>query len=87
MPNGGMICCDYCTYSRFLGDRCDIHGIRTSPHIICRSFRKPNQSHSEARKQWPVLQELEPGVVFSIENMTYSEFRPTPLYRLVSVSS
>jgi hypothetical protein len=81
-PNGGFICCDYCAYSRFFGDRCDIHGIKTSPHIICRSFRMPEQSHSEARERCPVLENLEPGVVFSVENAVYADFDPKPLYRM-----
>lgn len=85
MPNGGMICCDYCAHSRFLGDKCDIHGITTSPHMICRAFRMAEQSHAEARKQWPVLDDLEPGIVYVIENSTYAEFDPKPLYRMVKI--
>jgi hypothetical protein len=42
----------------------------------------PEQSHSEARERCPVLENLEPGVVFSVENAVYADFDPKPLYRM-----
>lgn len=68
MPNGGHISCVYCTYNRSTPDACDIFGIETSPFILCRAFRKPKQSHTEARKAYPMLNELSPGVVYEIDN-------------------
>lgn len=74
MPNGGHICCMYCTYNQGVHDgnelhsKCDIFGVKCSPHIICRSFRMPKQSHWSARAEWPMLNDLEPGIVYSVNN-------------------
>lgn len=85
MPNGGHICCEYCTYSRALRGSCDIHGIETSPFILCRSFRLSGQSHTAARQQWPMLLDLEPGVVYWIDNAAPPLRPPRAAYRLVPV--
>jgi len=82
MPNGGHISCDNCTYSRFTPGKCDIFGIKSSPFIICRSFRMPKQSHSKARDRWPLLNQLEPGIVYSIDNDVLSQGDPQPIYKI-----
>lgn len=82
MPNGGHICCEYCVYNQNTPGKCDIFGIATGPFIICRMFRASEQSHQEARKQWPMLQELEPGVVYGIDNSVLVVPTPHPLYRM-----
>lgn len=68
MPNGGHISCSYCTYDRLTPGTCDIFGIETSPFILCRAFRKPKQSHTEARNEYPMLKKLSPGVIYGIDN-------------------
>lgn len=73
MPNGGMICCHYCTYNTGIRTKeifgnCDIFGIKASPMIICRAFREPKQSHTGARKHHPILNKLKSGIVYSIDN-------------------
>lgn len=83
MPNGGHICCEYCTYNT--EGRCDVFGIETSPLILCRMFRMGKQSHEKARQQWPLLAELEPGVVYAIDNSTLSAGNPYPVYRIKPV--
>jgi len=87
MPNGGHICCEYCTYSRFTPGKCDIFGVETNPGTLCRAFRRSRQSHREAREQWPILEELKPGIVYEIDNTTYSAGDPRPVYRVVPISS
>ena len=84
MPNGGAICCMECTYGRSADRRCDIHGVPVSPFLLCRSFRMAGQSHTEARSRWKLLEQLEPGVVYEIENAYPSDGRePEPRYRLI----
>jgi uncharacterized protein (DUF1810 family) len=74
MPNGGHICCMRCVYNPGVhqGDsfdsQCDIFGVKCSPHIICRSFREPKQSHWSARQEWALLKDLKPGIVYSVNN-------------------
>lgn len=87
MPNGGHICCEYCTYNRTNPGKCDIFGIATNPLILCRAFRVPKQSHQEARKQWPVLEELEPGLVYQIDNNALSAGNPRAIYKIMQIQS
>ena len=86
MANGGHICCEYCTYNRSKRGSCDIWGIDTDGAYICRSFRMPKQSHSAARKEWPVLDDFEPGFVYGIENSVYSDWKFIKMYKVVPVS-
>ncbi len=74
MPNGGTICCHDCTYNLGLYnskiyDKCDIFGIDTNPSLICRSFRLPKQSHTQAREKWPILDTLAPGMIYKHEDV------------------
>ena len=85
MPNGGHICCEYCTYSRSQRGICDIFGHETSPGILCRSFRMPKQTHSSARRKWRLLLDLKPGIVYGIDNNVFSAGNPRPLYKMVPV--
>lgn len=92
MPNGGQICCHYCTYNTGIRtakyfDICDIWGIECTPYIICRAFRMQKQSHSDARKQWPLLNKLKPGIVYSINNNSMDKHTGEidELYRLQSI--
>ena len=82
MSNGGHISCEECTYNRKTPGRCDLFGIETNPFVLCRAFRKPKQTHSEARKQWPMLNTLEPGVVYEVDNSTYRISDPKPIWRV-----
>jgi hypothetical protein len=87
MPNGGYICCLECTYGRSPEGRCDVFGIKTSPHILCRSFRMPRQSHSDARDQWPMLNSLEPGIIYQIDNFyPNTGLNPKPIFRVTKIS-
>jgi hypothetical protein len=90
MPNGGHICCLYCVYNRAThkGNNdyiCDIFGVDTGSGVLCRSFRLPKQSHRDARKQWPMLKALEPGVVYTINNDVYQSGNPKAMYRMVEI--
>ena len=83
MPNGGSICCFECTYGRNPDERCAIFGTEVTPLLLCRAFRMPRQSHSEARKHWPLLDDLEKGVVYEIDNSYPPTGRPPkPAYRI-----
>ena len=85
MANGGHISCEYCTYNRNPVGRCDIFGVDTSSFVLCRTFRKPKQSHAEARKEWPMLEKLKPGLVYEIDNSTYSTHDPRPAYHVSAI--
>jgi len=85
MPNGGHICCEYCAYNRSMPGKCDIFGIDTNPFILCRAFRKPKQSHRDARKQWPGLEKLDAGLVYQIENDAFAAGNPRPIYRVQQI--
>ena len=80
MPNGGTIDCVECTYNRERPGWCDVHGIETSGHILCRTFRYPGQSHRDARIEFPNLHDLNPGIVYSID-ITGAK----PLWKIVPV--
>lgn len=84
MPNGGHICCEYCTYNRLTPGKCDVFGVDTSPFVLCRMFRTPGQPHEEARKQWPMLNDLERGVVYGIDNRgsTNNPPPPVPIFKM-----
>ncbi|NJC88141.1 MAG: hypothetical protein FIB02_06345 [Desulfuromonas sp.] len=82
MPNGGHISCEYCTYNRSTPGRCDLFGVETGPFVLCRAFRKPKQSHTAARSEWPMLNRLEPGVVYLIDNSTHGIHEPKPRWRI-----
>jgi len=82
MSNGGHISCEYCTYNRNPHGQCDIFGVETSPFVLCRAFRKPKQSHADARKEWPMLENLRPGLVCEIDNSTFSICDPKPIYHV-----
>ena len=85
MSNGGHISCEYCTYNRNPYGRCDIFDVETSPFVLYRAFRKPKQSHAEARKEWPMLEKLKPGTVYEIDNSTYNIHDPKPIYHVSSI--
>ena len=83
MPNGGSICCLECTYGRSVSRRCDIFGTEVSPFYLCRAFRMPKQSHSEAREHWKMLNQLQPGFVYELENSYPSAGNePKPAYQI-----
>lgn len=90
MANGGHICCLYCVYDRanHKGSNdctCDIFGVATASGVLCRSFRMPKQSHFNARKEWPILKTLEPGVVYHIHNDAYQAGDPQPAFRMMEI--
>ncbi len=94
MPNGGHICCaGGCTYNSETHGiqaqaRCDVFGIETDMNggcMLCRMYREPRQSHRDARSRWPILDDLEPGVVYAIDNTTISAGNPRPVYRVLPV--
>lgn len=82
MANGGYINCNWCTYNRTVPGTCDIFGIETSVYILCRAFRKPKQSHTEARKEYPLLNQLLPGIIYSIDNMSVIGANPKPMAKV-----
>jgi hypothetical protein len=85
MPNGGHVCCEYCAYNRSQPGKCDIFGIDTNVFTLCRTFRMARQSHQEARKQWPMLEKLEPGLVYQIDNNAHSAGNPRPVYKVIRI--
>ena len=86
MPNGGSICCFECNYGRNPSRTCAIFGTEASPQLLCRLFRLPNQSNVRARKTWEILNILEAGCIYEIEN-TYPSLgeKPKLAYRIQSV--
>ena len=86
MANGGHICCERCTYNRLTPGTCDIFGIETNQFVLCRAFRMPKQSHAEARKKWPMLNDAKPGVVYRIENLAGLAASPEPVYRIIKLT-
>ena len=46
----------------------------------------PKQSHAEARKKWPMLNDLKPGVVYRIENLAGLAANPEPVYRIIKLT-
>lgn len=82
MANGGYISCEICTYSRFSPDMCDIFGIQTGSGILCRAFRRPKQSHIEARRAYPILNDLLPGTVYGIDNSSVLAGNPRPIAKI-----
>ena len=85
MPNGGYLSCGRCTYNRAKPGHCDLFGVEVSVHTICRGFRAPQQSHTEARREHPFLENLAPGVVYGFANDPYMMEEPAPIYRTARV--
>ncbi|MBF0548653.1 MAG: hypothetical protein HQM08_29755 [Candidatus Riflebacteria bacterium] len=83
MPNGGHICCVECAFNRCNPGKCDVYGVPTGAFTICRMFRLPKQSHTEAREHWNFLDTLKPGKVYSIENSTIGSGNPKISYKMV----
>jgi len=83
MANGGHISCVDCTYNRFTPGNCDVFGIETKGFGLCRAFRYPGQSHVEARKKFPLLNDLKPGIVYGIDNSVVLAGNPQPAYIVV----
>jgi hypothetical protein len=87
MPNGGSISCSECTFGRDGDGRCDIFGTEVTPFLLCRAFRRPKQSHTEARRHWPMLNRLDKGVVYEIENSYPSAgVPPRPVFRMLRIT-
>ena len=84
MPNGGHICCHYCTHNKPIPDlesvfgRCEVHGIRANPFLLCRNFIRHDQSQDDALSKWPMLKEMKPGIVYEIDNDIYKSGNPRP---------
>ena len=87
MPNGGHICCVNCTYSRLKPGKCDIWGIEISGFLLCRSFRFPGQSHTEARKDFKMLNKLKPGFVYAIDNSFVAIGKPETAFKIVEIGN
>lgn len=86
MPNGGSIACVHCANASLEG-RCEIFGTEVTPFLLCRMFRIDRQSIEEARLHWPLLNRLEPGVVYAIENAypATAGAVPLPAFRVTPV--
>lgn len=95
MPNGHQPCCaDGCTYNSETHGvpqqaRCDVFGIETDLNggcMVCRMFRRPRQSHMEARKESPQLLDLKAGAVYHIRNTSEDrDWHPRAIYRVTAV--
>ena len=59
--------CNSCTYGRRPDGSCDIYGTPVTNELVCRAYRHPQQSHSEARSKEPLLEQLRPGLIYSIK--------------------
>ena len=59
--------CNSCTYGRRPDVSCDIFGTPVTKELVCRAYRSPAQSHSEARSKYSILEQLRPGLVYSIK--------------------
>lgn len=88
MPNGGSICCAACAHGRSPTRKCDILGTPITVVFLCRSFRMAHQSHEETLEHWPMLNSLEAGVVYEIEN-SYPSIgaAPEPRFRVVEIDT
>lgn len=86
MPNGGSICCNHCANGDVTTDACSIYGTPISPTYLCRLFHLEGQSSSAAHAQWKLLDQLDIGVVYEIDN-TYpaSGVSPRPAFRVAPV--
>lgn len=67
MPNGGLISCTHCHFAA-ADARCEIFGTDVSPSLLCRMFRLDAERDPGAHRRWAVLQTLEPGVIYEIDN-------------------
>jgi hypothetical protein len=82
MANGGHISCAYCTYNRLTSAIFDIFDVETSPFVLCRAFRKPKQSHGRARSDYPMLNDLLPGIAYGIDNNAIIAGNPRPVAKV-----
>lgn len=57
--------CNSCTYGRCPDGSCDIFGTPVIGELVCRAYRSAAQSHSEARSEHPLLEQLRPGLVYT----------------------
>ena len=57
--------CNSCTYGRRPDGSCDIYGTPVTDELVCRAYRSAAQSHSEARSDHPLLEQLRPGLVYT----------------------
>ena len=86
MPNGGSVCRLMCNNIYKDTEKCDIFGSEITPFLLCRMFlASSNQSNEEARESWSLLNELEAGVVYYIENFHGSFNKLTPAYKLKEI--
>ncbi len=60
-----LIACTACTYGRGERGTCDIHGTPVTSANLCRSFRRPGQTHVQVRKEHPVVGCLKAGIVYT----------------------
>jgi hypothetical protein len=77
-PTMTSVSCKSCVYNQ---GKCDIYGIQTSPLVLCRMYlTDPEQSHEDALKRWPILETLEPGIIYTYGGDPSAPGEPKPLY-------
>ena len=59
--------CSCCAYGRRADGLCDIHGTTVTKNLVCRAYRDAGQSHLDARGEYPLLERLLPGRIYSIK--------------------
>ncbi|MBL0351241.1 MAG: hypothetical protein IPP03_00395 [Dechloromonas sp.] len=65
--NDSSLSCRSCAFGRRSDALCDIHGTAITNTLVCRSYRAPGQNHMEARAEHPLLENLHPGLVYTIK--------------------
>lgn len=76
--------CMQCPYRK--DDACVIYGAPVDSTLVCALFRKwHHREGDDVPRAYPLLQQLEPGVVYRIDNDLDSEPNPRPAWRVVPV--
>lgn len=60
--------CPSCSFGRALQRLCDIFGTQVKDDRVCRAYRRPAESHTQARAAHPILARLHPGIVYEVES-------------------
>lgn len=72
--------CPSCAFGRDPKGCCDIFGTLVKNDRLCRTYRRPQQSHTQARAGHAILARLHPGIVYEVEIEADGS---TPMYRAV----
>ncbi len=87
MPNGGHACCRECGYLEITDRKrwtgvCRLFGTPATAVLLCRHFHIGGHPDPVVQGGKPMFEELEPGVIYEIDNDTYKAGNPRPKYRV-----